>query len=351
MKSLHRITVARWAVCLASIVLLAAAPAMAGAYKVTKLTADQAGMAPFTDPNLVNPWGVSFSSSGFFWVSDNGTGLTTLYDGSGSPQSLVVTIPSADGTSTGTPTGQVFNGTTDFKISGASTFFLFVTQDGTISGWTGGASALIGSDNSASGAVYLGMELANNGSGNFLYVANFAGGTVDVFDANYQKVSLAGSFVDPTLPSGYAPFNLRALGGNMIVLYAKQGSEPGEEEHCAGCGFVSEFDLNGNFIKRLATRGKLNAPWGVALAPANFGTFSNDLLVGNFGDGKINVYDPNTGAFLGQLKNSAAQAIRIPGLWALTFGNGGSAGKTNELFFTAGPVDETHGFFGKVTAQ
>lgn len=333
--------------------------ASAAGYKATNLVADQAGIAPHTDPNLINAWGISFSSTGPFWVTDNNTGLSTLYDTNGVPQSLIVTIPLPPGmTGTSTPTGTVFNGTTDFVVNNGTksgvASFLFVTEEGTISGWAptvDGTNAILAVDNSTLGINYKGMELANNGTGNFLYVANFFDAKVDVYDKNFNKVSLAGSFTDPTLPAGFAPFNVRKLGNNLFVSYAKQNPSKSDAVLGAGLGLVDIFDVNGNFVKRFVTRGKLNAPWGLAKAPANFGTFSNAVLVGNLGDGKISAYNPSTGAFLGQLSTPAGQAISVNGLWGLTFGNGGSGGMKNVLYFAAGPNGYTHGRFGNIKAQ
>ncbi len=339
-------------VCALALTALTGVAANAASYKSTILTADQTGMGTFTDVNLQNAWGISFSPTGDFWVSDNNDGLTTLYVGSGQPQSLVVTIPPAAGGSTGSPTGTVYNGSTDFKLNGSPAIFLFVTEDGTISGWNGiGTSAILAKDNSAAAANYKGMELANNGTGNFLYVANFHAGTIDVFDKAFAPVTLSGNFKDPTIPVNFAPFNIRNINGVMYVLYAKQNATKTDATACAGCGYVSEFDLNGKFIKRLVTKGALNAPWGIVLAPATFGTFSKDLIIGNLGDGKVNAFNPATGASLGPLKTSAGAAIAINGLWDLKFGNGGAAGKTNELFFTSGPGGYVHGHFGKITSQ
>jgi uncharacterized protein (TIGR03118 family) len=328
----------------------AALPASAAGYKRVTLVSDIVGWGNFTDSNLQNPWGISFSSTGDFWVADNASGLSTLYIGSGSPQSLVVTIPPAAGATMAAPTGTVFNGSTDFKVNGLPALFIFVGEDGVISGWNGiGTNAILVQDNSSQSANYKGVELANNGS-NHLYLANFFTGTVDVLDGSFQPVTLSGSFTDPTLPNGYAPFNIRNISGSLYVTYALQNSAKSDAQFCPGCGLVDVFDLNGNFIKRFISGGALNAPWGITSSPSNFGTFSNDVLVGNLGDGKISAFDPSTGAFKGQIKTGSTTLV-IPGLWALMFGNGGSAGKTNELFFTAGAGQYFDGAFGKITAQ
>jgi len=330
-----------------------------GVYQQTNLVSNLAGKAPITDPNLVNPWGISYSPMGPFWISDNGSGLSTLYDGKGNIQPLVVTIPPAVQGTTGSPTGTVYNANSnDFVVkkngnSGASVF-LFDTEDGTISGWNPNVdptNAILAVDNSSSGAVYKALAIGSDGSNEFLYAANFHAGTIDVFDANFAQVQLSGSFTDPNLPQGYAPFDIESIGGKLYVTYAKQDKDKHDDVSGPGHGFLDVFDMDGNFIQRLVTHGVLNSPWGMALAPSNFGQFSNDLLVGNFGDGRINVFDPKTGTFLGRLTNQRGVPIRIDDLWALIFGNGGQAGQTNQLFFTAGIGDESHGLFGVIEAM
>jgi len=340
-----------------AVVVSASSTAHAQFYKLTFLTADESGKAANTDPSLVNPWGISLSPTGPFWVSDNVTGLSTLYDSNGVPQTLVVKIP-AHGGGTGSPTGTVFNGSSDFVVaengkSGAA-LFLFDSLDGTISGWSSGvdaANAIIAVDNAAQGAIYTGMELANNGSGNFLYVTNFFAGTVEVYDGGFHKTNLTGSFTDPNLPAGYAPYNIRKIGNKLYVVYCKQNQAKNFPQVGAGLGLVDIFDLDGNFVKRFAAKGKLNAPWGIAQAPKKFGTFSKAILVGNLGDGRISGYDATTHKLLGQLKNKAGKAIVLDGLWALTFGNGGLGGSTNILYFTSGPSFYAHGRFGSITAH
>jgi uncharacterized protein (TIGR03118 family) len=327
-------------------------PAQAASYKVTFLTSNQTGTATFLDLNLQNPWGLSYSGTGPFWAADEHSGLSTLYVGTGAPQALVVTIPHAAGHTKGTPTGTVFNPTTDFAVLGHPSEFLFDTEDGTISGWNSaaGTHAVLAVDNSAALALYTGLELGNNGTGNFLYATNFFAATVDVFDKAFHPATLAGNFKDPNLPAGFAPFNVVKIGTRLLVTYAKQNASKTNWVFCAGCGFVDMFDLNGNFKKRFASQGTLNAPWGVAIAPASFGTFSNDILIANLGDGHINAFS-TAGVFLGQLLNASAKPIVIPGLWAIKFGNGGMGGLKTELFFTAGPGAYANGRFGKITAQ
>src|SRR5579872_4691995 len=308
------------------------------------LVADIAGQADVTDPNLVNPWGVSFSATGPFWVSNQGKGNSTLYNGSGTITPLVVGVPPTSGSGSGTPTGQVFNGTaTAFLIPSAANgaaSFIFATEDGTISAWRGGITnnlSAIMVNNSASGAVYTGLAIGSNTSGPLLYAANFNSGKIDVFDAKYSPTSVTGGFTDSNLPAGYAPYNIWPVGGKLYVLYAQQDAKKQNSVAGAGNGFVNVFDFDGNLQKRLISSGPLNAPWGVALAPSTFGAFGGDLLVGNFGDGKINAFDPNTGASIGTLQDTKGNPIVNQGLWALIFGNGVSGGDKNTLYITAGP--------------
>ena len=322
----------------------------AGPFLQSNLVSDIPGLAANTDPNIQNPWGISSSPTSPFWISDNKTGVSSLYNGSGQPLPLVVTIaPPAGGTPPAAPTGQVFNGVT---ASFNRDRFIFATEDGTISGWSGGTSSVLKVDNSAAGAVYKGLAIGNNGSGDFLYATNFNSGTIDVFNGAFGSATLAGSFTDPSIPSGFAPFNIQNLGGNLFVTYALQDGTKHDDVAGAGNGFVDLFDLNGNFQKRLISNGVLNSPWGLAMAPGDFGDFSNDLLVGNFGDGKINAFDPTSGTFLGTMVDKNGIAIVNEGLWGLKFGNGGNGGTTDTLYFTAGiPGDgnvEDHGLFGSL---
>jgi uncharacterized protein (TIGR03118 family) len=328
----------------------------AAAYEETNLVSDIPGFAAVTDPNLVNPWGIASSSTSPFWVSDNGTGVATLYNGSGQPQSLVVTIPPPSGSPVGTtaaPTGVAFNTTPDFSLpTGGAARFIFATEDGTIAGWNGGTSASL--QVQAPNAVYKGLTIGSNSSGNFLYAANFQAGTIDVFNSAFGPATgFAGKFTDPTLPAGFAPFDIQNIGGNLLVTYAKQDAAKHDDVAGPGNGFVDVFDANGNLLKRLISNGLLNSPWGLALAPGSFGPFGNDLLVGNFGDGTINAFDPLTGTSLGTLLDASDQPITIEGLWGLRFGNGGNGGDPNTLFFTAGIPGpggevEDNGLFGSI---
>ncbi|WP_406698981.1 TIGR03118 family protein [Singulisphaera sp. Ch08] len=335
-------------------------PPIALIYRQTNLVSDIQGMAPITDPNLKNPWGIASGSTTPFWVSDNQTGVSTLYNASGTPQPLVVTIPPPmTGTAPSAPTGIVFNDNTQataFLVNGPGTraLFIFATEDGTIAAWNAGTSAVVKVDNSGSGAVYKGLALANTAVGTAvasrLYATNFSKGTVDVFDQNFSPVSLSpGAFTDSRIPAGYAPFGIANIGGNLVVTYALQDDEKVDDAPGRGHGFVDVYDPNGALLRRVATRGALNSPWGVALAPAGFGRFSNDLLIGDFGDGRINAYRPVPGGyhFDGQLLASSRKPITIDGLWGLKFGT--NVGNPNTLYFTAGINHEENGLFGTLT--
>lgn len=319
----------------------------------TNLVSDVPGAAAFTDAHLVNAWGLSYSPTGPFWVSNAGTDTSTLYTGDGTPQALVVAIPGPS-PAPAVPTGQLFNGTTDFVITkgtkSAAALFIFAGATGTISGWNptvDPTNAVIAVNNSGSGAGYTGITSAVKDGANFLYAANFAAGTVDVFDGTFHLVN---SFTDSGLPADYAPFNVRNLQGKLYVTFALRGDN-GRDEEGPGLGFVDVFDLDGTLLHHIARRGVLNAPWGIEKAPATFGKFGNALLIGNFGDGVINAYNPRNGQFLGHLLDTNGKKIVIDGLWSILFGNGGSAGLKSELFFTAGPEEEAHGLFGKLTLE
>jgi uncharacterized protein (TIGR03118 family) len=326
-------------------------------YVQTNLVSDVPGAAQHTDPDLVNAWGMSRGPGTPWWVSDNGTGKSTLYNAAGVKQGLVVTIAAPSGSNdAATPTGQVFNSTTGFVVTNTATGksgaarFIFVTEDGTISGWNPAADSthsIIGVDNSGN-AIYKGVAMLTSSSGTFLYAANFKGGTVDIFDSKWQPVT--SSIVDPSLPPGYAPFNVQAIGSSLFVSYAKVGDLP-DEEHGKGLGYVDEFNADGTLLHRFEHGPWLNAPWGMALAPATgFGQYSGALIVGNFGSGNLVAYDRNTGAFLGFVHGARGPLV-IDGLWGIAFGgNTATNGAANALFFTAGPNDEQHGLFGFLTA-
>ena len=329
---------------------LVSLPAAAQKATITNLTSDIPDVGNFTDANLVNPWGMVATPAGPWWISDNGTGLSTLYDGTGKPQALVVTIPS--GTSgTGTPTGVIYNNTSDFKINGSTPLFIYATEDGTISGWSSGTAAVIAVNNSPSNYVYKGLALAQTNGTNYLYVANFHNGTVDVFDKNYAPFSFgSGSFVDSTVPSGFAPFNVANIGNGMLaVTYAKQDAEKHDDVPGPGNGYVTIFNTSGTIQFRLPHTPYLNSPWAVVVAPASgFGGFSSDILVGQFGSGAIAAYTPG-GNFVGLVFNPAALQLQINGLWGLGFGNGTQSGPKTTLYFTAGYFDESHGILGNIT--
>lgn len=324
-------------------------PTLPTAYEETKLVADASSLGATTvDPNLVNPWGLAFSSSGTLWISANATSLATLYNATGGKLSLVVGIPRAGGSPGGSPTGQVFNPTTDFLINGGpKAAFIFAGEDGTISAWSSGSNAQIVADRSANDAVYKGLALATNNGANFLYATNFKKNAVDIFDKNFKYVS---SFTDTSIPAGYGPFGIHTINGQLYVTFAKQRAPDNEDDQAGvGNGFVDIFKPDGTRVKRFVSNGRLNSPWAVAAAPSGFGSAGGDILIGNFGDGLIGAYDPTTGAFRGFLHDSKNLSLAIDGLWDLEFGVGSAPATT--LFFTAGPNDETHGLLGTLTAK
>ncbi|WP_338864964.1 TIGR03118 family protein [Myxococcus stipitatus] len=338
-------------------VAVAQAPTgLPNSYSKRNLVSDGSEQADRTDNNLVNPWGLTFNPMSFLWVADNGTGKATVYDGNGNAQPIVVNIPLPSGAQAPAgPTGIIFNGTTGFAVkSGANSVparIIFVTEQGLVAGWNPDAAAndaITAVDNSSSNAVYKGATLANNGSATFLYATDFHNAKVDVFDSNFAATKMPGDFKDPNLPDGFAPFGIQTIQGDIYVTYAKQDDKKHDDVKGAGLGFISVFDANGRFIRRLITRGNLNAPWGMALAPASFGRFSGRLLVGNFGDGTINAYDLATGRLDGQLQDPHGTVIVLKGLWGLSFGNGLKDQPTNALYFTSGPDDEKHGLFGRI---
>ena len=325
---------------------LAATFARADGYSWTNLQSDIAGVAQHVDPNLVNPWGMTASPNGTIWVSDNGTGVSTLYHQDGTAVSLVVTIPtSARNKGGGNPTGLTFNGTPFFKVTkngnSQPAKFIFVSEDGSISGWNptlDGTNAIIAIDNGTNDgtnkAVYKGATLGVAGGHNFLYVTNFHSGHVETYDENFHQTNPSG-FADPNIPVGFAPFGIQNLNGQIYVTYALQNKQKHDDVHGPGNGFVDLFDTSGNLIKRLVSNGNLNSPWGLAIV-------DGELWVGNFGDGRINNYDPATGAFLETVSRADGTPLEFNGLWALLpLGNG--------IYFTAGIADESHGLFGIIT--
>jgi uncharacterized protein (TIGR03118 family) len=319
-------------------------------YAQTNLVSDIPGLASHTDPQLKNPWGISFAPASPFWVSDAGSGVSTLYDAAGVKQRLVVTIPGPGGPVPGVPTGQVFNNTGSFALSnGANATFLFASATGTISGWNGAAgTTALTQVNGFPGSSFTGLAIAGTGGTAKLYAANFGAGRVDVFNGSFAPI-LPGAFVDPTLPPGYAPFNVQNVGGNIVVTYAQKDPVTHRDLAGAGHGFVNVFDQNGALLRRVASDGVLNSPWGVALAPSGFGPFGSALLVGNFGDGTIHAYDFFTGALLGQMTNASGAPIMNDHLWAITFGNNGTGSSPNVLYFAAGIQNEQHGLVGSLS--
>ncbi|MDP1667395.1 MAG: TIGR03118 family protein [Methylobacter sp.] len=367
MKKLSIISTSRLCASLLVALAFANGPSAhaAGVYQQHNLVANVAETADFTDPNLVNPWGVAFHPFGRAWVANNGTGVSTLYNGIGTPNSLVVEVPSASEPTGGNPTGIVFNGSPEFVVSvdgvSGSSRFIFATEEGVIAGWSPTvdptrAIRVIGTttdgETPEDGPVYKGLALSANGTGSRLYAADFRNNKVDVFDGSFEPVTLAtGAFTDPDLPEGFAPFGIQAINGSIYVAYAMQDENQQDDVKGEGLGFVSVFNPDGEFIKRIASEGTLNAPWGMALAPADFGEASSRLLVGNFGDGTINAYDLATGEFIGQLTDASGSLIEIDGLWGLAFGNGFANQPVNTLFFSAGPNDEQGGLYGSIEAQ
>jgi uncharacterized protein (TIGR03118 family) len=340
-------------------ILAGASNGLAQHYLRTDLTADNSSTspAPNIDPNLVNAWGMSRSSGSPWWISDNGTGLATLYDGTGLPQSLVVTIPLPNGQSgASAPTGTVFNAFNGaFELApGLRSIFLFATEDGTIAGWNPNVNttnAVIKVDDSGEGAIYKGCAIAMTNSGPRLYVTNFATGQVDVYNKRFKEIEVAGGFADSMLPVNYAPFGIQNVGGNIIVTFAQRKPGSKDENHGPGKGYVDIFDTDGNLLLRLRHNSTMNAPWGIAQAPGDFGAFSHRLLIGNFGDGFVNAYNAVSGKREGTLLDANGAPIWIDGLWSLSFGGDNtSSGLATELFFTAGPNDEGDGIFGKLTA-
>jgi len=335
---------------------LHAFPARAQHYLQTNLTSDQSGVATNTDANLVNPWGMSRSSGSPWWISDNGMGVSTLYDGSGVAKSLVVTIPSGDPSQspTGNPTGTVYNGGTGFALAtGKPAFFMFVTEDGTVSGWNPGVnvSSAVIEINTKGKSVFKGAALATLTDGSsYLYAADFRGGRVRIYDQSFHRVhTMEEQFDDDRLPHGFAPFNIQNIGGELYVAFAMQDSEKHDETDGPGLGYVDVFSPSGRLLRRLEHGPWLNGPWGLAMAPGDFGVYSHDLLVGNFGSGNIAVYDPVTGRFKGLLMDSSNNAIAIDGLWGLSFASGGTSGSATTLYFTAGSNHEADGLFGTIT--
>jgi uncharacterized protein (TIGR03118 family) len=322
----------------ALLVLMFASSAALAQYQLTYLDSDLAGKAKHQDTLLKNAWGLAYAPGGAFWVSDEASGWTTLYDGSGNIQTLKAVIPPASGTGPGTPTGMVYNGSQEFKIKNWVSEFLFATLDGTIQGWSGfnPSSTLIGV--TSKGAVYTGLAITSKTTGNSLFAADNANNKIDIYNGTF---SLVGSFTDSTIPPGFAPFGIQDIGGQLYVTYASTTGGSG--------GYIDIFTETGAFVKRFAHGSPLNQPWGFAVAPANFGTLSNTLLISNnTSTGTINGYNLTTGKLVGTVKTSTGTVIKINGLWGLEFGGGSTLnGQKNQLFFTSGPSD-TDGYFGVI---
>lgn len=327
-------------------------------YESHVLVSDGSVPADHTDPNLVNAWGVAFNPTAVVWVANNHTGTSTLYDGAGVANALVVSIPPVNGEETGSPTGIVFSGGNDFVVASGGKSgparFIFAAEDGTLSAWSPSVDvthAITVADRSAHDAVYKGLALGGNGAGHLLYATDFHNGHVDVFDGAFHPVAVPGNFADPKLPAGYAPFGIQNVSGDIVVTFAKREAEGDDEMAGQGLGIVDVFDANGVLVQRIATHGQLNAPWGIALAPPSFGRYGGALLIGNFGDGTINAFDMRSGNYMGTLRNSDGRPLQVDGLWGLAFGNGVLGQKTNTLFFAAGPNDEEGGSYGMITLQ
>jgi len=343
----RRILIAAALVAVAAAALAAATPAAErNAYVQHNLVSDGSAPADHTDSHLVNAWGLTSLPGSPWWVADNQTNVSTLYGADGTPRSLVVSVPN-------NPTGAVSNTGSSFVVGSGPALFLFATEEGKLLGWNMslGTTAQVVADKTGEGAVFKGLAIA----GDRLYATDFHNGKVDVFDGSFGDVNTPGAFVDPSIPAGYAPFGIQNINGNIFVTYAKQDADAHDDVAGQGHGFVDEYDASGTLIGRVATHGQLNSPWGLAMAPASFGRFGGDLLVGNFGDGQITAFERQSNGMFeprGQLRSASGGILTIDGLWALQFGKGALAnnGPTDTLFFTAGPDDESHGLFGTIRA-
>jgi uncharacterized protein (TIGR03118 family) len=327
---------------LGAMLMLVASTAVAQ-YQLTNLVSNQVGAAKFTDPLLVNAWGLAYGPGGPFWISDSGSGWSTLYNGNGIKQGLEVGVPPAGGKGPGTPTGIVFNGSQEFNVQGWPSIFLFATLDGTISGWAPQSNpnaAIIAV--TTPGAVYTGLAITSNTSGNFLFAADNANNKVDIFDGNFNLIT---SFTDATVPTGFAPFGIQDFAGLLYVSFASTAGASG--------GYIDIYSEGGVFLKRVAQGSPLNQPWGFAIAPKNFGPLSNTLLISNnTNSGTINGFNSVTGQFVGTIRDTSNKAIEINQLWGIEFGGGtggtSNNGAVNDLFFTAGPDNNLAGTFGKI---
>lgn len=326
-------------------------------YKIHRLVSDQPGVAAFTDPNLINGWGLAAGPSTPWWVADEGTDKSTIYAADGTPIPLVVIVHNG-------PTGIVYNGTGEFRFrhngEAGPAVFMFAGMDGRIRGWNSNVGAnspsnkaFVVADRSGVGAIYTGLAIGENEGNNYIYAADFHNGRVDVFDGNFMRQHWMGAFRDPSIPDEFSPFGIYAFDEYVFVAYAEQEGNTGEEEPGPHLGFVDAYSTSGELLERVGTRGPLNAPWGMAWAPNDFGRFSGDLLVGNFGNGKIHAYKETASGWTldGTLRRPNGNPVVIDGLWGIAFGNDGPAGEHNELYFAAGPDDEAHGLFGYIEAE
>lgn len=334
-------------------------PVSTSGLQQTNLVSDTAGNALHDDPLLVNPWGIAILPGDSFWIADNDRGSAKVFDASGNViRPAVIGVPAVSGSALPSkPSGIVFNPVAeDFLVRGTPAQFLFATEDGTISTWAAinnnlPSTALLARDDSASGAVYKGLTIVTpQCCREYLAIADFHGGFIATYDIGFNLLATSGSFKDSSLPVGYAPFDIQQIGNQVFVTYAVQDASGTNPVVGAGNGMVNVFDQEGNFIRHFVSNGPLNAPWGIVQASANFGHFSNDILVGNFGDGTINAFDPSTGKFVGTLQDSSGKAIVNPGLWGLTFRSDG-VGNPDILYFTAGSSEENHGLFGTISTK
>jgi uncharacterized protein (TIGR03118 family) len=352
-KSIWYAVTTTFAVIVATAALVASAGAGESSFTVTKLFADETGAAAKADGNLVNAWGLTSTPTSPWWVADNGKDVSTLYRADGTKVPLTVGVANA-------PTGAVANIGSTFTVTNGTTTapaqFIFATEEGAILAWAGTVSGTTAQVEvpAAGDAVFKGLAIAPTAGGDRLYATDFHNGRVDVFDGSFTDVTAPGSFADPHIPSGYAPFGIQAIGSTIFVTYAKQDADRHDDVAGQGHGFVDAFDTSGALLGRVATHGQLNSPWGLAMAPAGFGNFGGDLLVGNFGDGEVSAYEPQAdGSYelVGQLRTADHKVLSIDGLWALQFGKGAANnGPQTTLFFTAGPGGEQHGLFGTITA-
>lgn len=316
-------------------------PALAATFDQINLVSNVPGLAATTDPNLVNPWGMAFTATSPFWISDQGTNNAILTDGAGNINSLVVSVPTTVGGPQG-PTGQVSVPTgSGFLVAGSPAHFIFDNLNGTISAWASGSTAVV--EAATPGAVYTGLALATNGTSSYLYAANSATGQINVFNSSFAPATLPGNFTDPNAVAGYVPFNIQLIGSSLYVTYAQLG--PGGT--ALPGGYVDVFNTDGTFVERLATGGPLEAPWGITLAPAGFGAYGDDLLIGNFGNGEIDAYSTG-GTYLGTLDGADGLPLVNQDLWALDFRTGGANTNPDALYFTAGIDNQTDGLFGEI---